>query len=171
MFKLKALSADAIPKAQAKADRYRLLNDPRDAESICRDILRTDPENQNALRTIILALTDQFGKAMRVNIGHVEEMLPRVTDEYARCYYTGVTYERWAKAQFGEETPGYVVYDWLVQAMGWFEKAEALSPPGVEDAVLRYNACARIIKRNDQLRPRPEDETADACWQDDVPMR
>jgi hypothetical protein len=38
-----------------------LLNDPEGAESICLDILDVDPDNQDALVTIILALSDQFG--------------------------------------------------------------------------------------------------------------
>ena len=43
MFDLKPLSKDAIPAALAKAERYRLLNEPGEAESICLDVLRIDP--------------------------------------------------------------------------------------------------------------------------------
>ena len=43
MFELKRLSADAIPAALEKALRYRLLNDPAEAESICHDVLRIVP--------------------------------------------------------------------------------------------------------------------------------
>lgn len=48
VFELKPLSKKAIPRAIEKADRYRLLNEPSDAESICLDVLAVDPENQRA---------------------------------------------------------------------------------------------------------------------------
>jgi hypothetical protein len=38
MFELKRISREAIPAALAKAERYRLINDPSSAESICLDI-------------------------------------------------------------------------------------------------------------------------------------
>ena len=60
-FELKSLSPDAIPAALEKAHRYRLLNEPEQAESICEDVLRLDPENQDAITSLILALTDRFG--------------------------------------------------------------------------------------------------------------
>ena len=59
-FTLKPLSPEAVPRALAKAERYRLLNEPGEAESICLDALEADPENQEALVTMVLALTDQF---------------------------------------------------------------------------------------------------------------
>jgi hypothetical protein len=46
MSELKSLHKDAIPAALGKAERYRLLNEPGEAESICLDILHVDPENQ-----------------------------------------------------------------------------------------------------------------------------
>ncbi len=58
---LKPISKEAIPQALAKATRYRLLNEPAQAESICRDVLAADPENQEAVYALILALTDRFG--------------------------------------------------------------------------------------------------------------
>ncbi len=63
MFELKRLSEDAIPAALERALRYRLLNEPAEAESICHDVLRIDPENQEALVLLLLALTDRFGKS------------------------------------------------------------------------------------------------------------
>ena len=38
-----------MPAALEKALRYRLLNEPVEAESICRDVLEVDPDNQAAL--------------------------------------------------------------------------------------------------------------------------
>jgi len=62
MFELKHLSPEAIPAALEKALRYRLLNEPAEAESICHDVLTIDPENQEALVMLLLAITDRFGK-------------------------------------------------------------------------------------------------------------
>src|SRR5579864_3525344 len=66
---LKTLSLEAVPRALAKAERYRLLNEPGEAESICRDALDADPDNQDALVMLLLALTDQFDDdaALKVN--------------------------------------------------------------------------------------------------------
>ena len=60
MFELKHIGPEAIPAALDKAERYRLLNQPDAAESICEDVLAVDPDNQPALITLLLALTDQF---------------------------------------------------------------------------------------------------------------
>jgi hypothetical protein len=49
MAELKQLHKDAIPAALEKAERYRLLNEPGEAESICLDILAVDPDNQRAV--------------------------------------------------------------------------------------------------------------------------
>jgi hypothetical protein len=38
MSELKSLSKEAIPAALEKAMRYRLLNEPAEAESICLDV-------------------------------------------------------------------------------------------------------------------------------------
>ena len=57
MYELKPISGQAIARAVAKAERYRLLNEPQEAESICRDILRADPDNQEVLAMLLLSLT------------------------------------------------------------------------------------------------------------------
>ena len=59
-FKLKTISRAGIPEAISKAELYRSLNEPEEAESICRDILVVEPEHQLALRLMGLAITDQF---------------------------------------------------------------------------------------------------------------
>ncbi len=158
MFELKPLSKDGIPAALEKAMRYRLLNEPGEAESICLDILRIDPENQHALVVLLLAMTDRFGKGYAVGNTQLQEVLVRLHDEYERFYYTGLIRERRAKAQLRQATPGarYDAHEWLREAMSWYEKAEAIRPPGNDDAILRWNACARIIMGNN-LVPRPPD--------------
>ncbi len=99
MFELKPLSQEAISAALDKATRYRLLNEPAEAESICLDVLRTDPENQQALIILLLALTDRFSKGYGVSDTQAVELLPRLRSEYERAYYAGIIYERKAKAQ------------------------------------------------------------------------
>lgn len=169
-FELKAISRDAISSALEKAERYRLLNEPREAESICRDVLRAEPDNQHATTTLILTLTDQFGKGYKVSMNHAQELLERLKGDYDRAYYAGVICERWAKSQMADGAPGYAVYQWLRQAMDWFEKAETLRPAGNEDPVLRWNTCARMIRRNEELRPKPQDESFHADFDNEVPM-
>ncbi len=150
MFKLKPLSHDAVPAALEKANRYRLLNEPGAAESICLDILAVEPENQNALKGIVLAMSDRFGKDYAVGDTHINEYLAKLKNEYERSYYTGIVYERRAKATLIKR--GLQAYELFVQAMENFERAESVRPAGDDDAILRWNACARIIDQNN-LRP------------------
>ena len=159
MFELKLLSADAIPAALEKALRYRLLNDPAEAESICHDVLRIDPENQQALVNLLLALTDRFGKGYAVGVTHAQEVLSHLHQEYERAYYAGIICERRAKAQLNQGHPGsgHDAYELLREAMTWFEKAETLRPSKNDDALLHWNTCARLIMGN-QLTPRAEEK-------------
>ncbi len=150
MFELKPLSPEAIPSALEKANRYRLLNEPGAAESIYLDILAVDPGNQDAVRHIILAMSDRFGKDYAVGDANINDYLAQLTDEYERAYYTGIVYERRAKATLIKG--GLQAYEMFVEAMEAFERAEAIRPSGNEDAILRWNGCARIINRNN-LRP------------------
>ena len=159
MSALKSLHKEAIPAALEKAVRYRLLNEPAEAESICLDVLKTDPENQEAIVTLLLALTDRFAKGYGVSDIQVKELLGRIHGEYERAYYAGILAERRAKTKLMQHTPGcrFQAYDLFREAMSWFEKAEAIRPPGNDDALLRWNTCARIIERN-RLVPREEEE-------------
>jgi hypothetical protein len=155
MFELKPISDKAIPQAIEKAHHYRLLNEPSAAESICRDVLEVDPENQQALVTLLLALTDRLAKGYAIGGTQAREVLPRLKDEYQRTYYAGIICERQAKALLDHGGPGsrFDAYEWLCDAMNWYEKAEAIRPSGNDDSLLRWNACARIIMRNN-LVPR-----------------
>src|SRR6266700_3404280 len=146
MFQLKPLSPDAVPAAIEKAMRYRLLNEPAEAESICLDVLRTQPENQQALVILVLALTDRFSKGYAVG------------DAQAQAYYSGIISERRAKAYLHQNIggSGFNAYEKLTEAMRWYGKAETLRPPGNDDALLRWNTCARLIMQNN-LVPRPEE--------------
>jgi len=159
MFQLKKLSPEAISAALEKAMRYRLLNEPGEAESVCHDVLSVDPENQQALVTLLLALTDRFGKGYSVSVTHAREVVPRLRDAYERAYYSGIIRERQAKAHLHQGHPGagFEAYEFLREAMAFYEEAEAIRPAGNDDALLRWNACARIIMGN-RLEPRPEEK-------------
>lgn len=157
-FKLKPISKEAIPSAIQKAERYRLLNESWAAESICRDVLEIDPENQDVLVMLVLALTDQLASGHAVVMKTVREILPRITDPYQRAYYTGIASERSGQAHMlrGGMGSGGIAYDALKDAMSWYEKAEAIRPAGNDDAILRWNTCARLISSNSQLAPHVE---------------
>lgn len=151
MFNLKPLSASAVPAALEKANRYRLLNEPGAAESICLDILEVDPGNQEALVMLVLAVSDRLDKGYAVGDVHIQDYLRRITDEYSRTYYTGIVYVRRAKAELNRS--GLNAYELFRQAMEWFEKAEEIRPAGNDDAILHWNRCARMITAN-KLEPR-----------------
>ena len=156
MFELKSINSAAIPAALERVERYRLLNEPRVAQSICQDILAIDPENQPALIQLILSMTDTFAQSTEVSAKAVFDLIPRLTNEYDRVYYTGVIHERQAKARLNRAYPGsnFDAYELLTEAMAWFEQAEAAHPEHNEDAVLRWNTCARLIM-NKKLEARP----------------
>jgi hypothetical protein len=156
MFQIKPISRQSIPTALEKAERYRLLNEPMLAESICLDILEVDPDNTTAIVTMLLAITDQFGTALG-DVNRAKLLLARLPDEYDREYYAGLICERQAKSKLDVHMPdgSFVAYEWLSEAMYHYEKAEAVRPPGKDDAILRWNTCARLIMRH-QLKPRDE---------------
>lgn len=150
MFELKPLSPNAVSAALEKAKHYRLLNEPGAAESICLDILKVEPDNQEALITLILAMSDRFGRDYAIGDSKIQDYLSRIGDDYARIYYTGIIYERRAKAILSANSPGSAAnaFEYFRQAMNWFEKAESIRPAGNDDAILRWNQCARIIMCN-----------------------
>lgn len=155
-YKLKPLSPSAVPKALEKAETYRLLNQPAEAESICRDILRVAPDNQQALIYYLLALTDQFGRGSTdARVRQAQELIPRLEGEYERTYYSGLVLERCAKASHEGRAPraGQAVYGWLRKAMDCYEEAQRLAPQGNDDATLRWNACVRMIRSHDEIEP------------------
>src|SRR5262245_58077457 len=98
MYQLKPISKEGIPEALEKAERYRLLNEPRFAESICLDILQIEPDNKQAIVTMLLAITDEFGTAVSSDLSHVRQLIQRLPEEYDRHYYSGIVCERQGKA-------------------------------------------------------------------------
>ncbi len=155
MFELKLLSRDAIPAALEKAHRYRLLNEPEQAVSICEDILHLDPENQQALTTLLLALTDRFTDTRPVSPQQVRVLLPRLHGEYDRLYYAGLIAEREGIAWLRSDKPrcGAAAYQCFREAMDYYDRAEAIRPPANDDSVLRWNSCARMIMSHADVAP------------------
>ena len=158
MFELKPLSKEGIKAALEKAERYRLLNEPRLAESICLDILEIEPENHDAVVMLILSITDQFKKSSHNNEKNARELLALLKDKYERTYYAGIICERRGKAVLDKEIPGgdFIAYEWIRNAVELYEQAEKIRPPGNDDAILRWNTCVRLIKRYN-LQPKVED--------------
>ncbi|HZM00929.1 MAG TPA: hypothetical protein VFD43_11835 [Planctomycetota bacterium] len=161
MFELKRLHREAVPAALEKARRYRLLNEALEAESICLDILAVEPENAEALATLVLALSDQFERRLGDKFDQAKALLQRFPDEYERLYYEGILCERRAKVSLSHGGPGSgsVAYPWFVQAMQRFEEAYALRPEGNDDAILRWNTCARILNRNPKVVPASDEDS------------
>lgn len=178
-YELKPISSDAVARALSKAERYRLLNEPREAESICRDALAADPSNQDAAMCLLLSITDQFGGAPGgggggggpgVSVQKARDLLPKLRDEYQRVYYEGVIAERWAKSQLDAGVPGQVVFDWVRAAMTAFERAEQIRPKGDDDAILRWNTCARLLNDHPSIAHRPEQESPSEDFSDSLPV-
>lgn len=143
---LKTISKEAIPEATAKADWYRLLNEPGEAESICRDVLAVDRSDQTALRLLGLAITDQFTGAASDRRAEAEATFQNLADPYERLYYAGIVRERFAKAQLAAGRPPHTLIVLFEDALKWFEEAEKVRPPGNDESILRWNRCVRILK-------------------------
>jgi tetratricopeptide (TPR) repeat protein len=158
MFALKALSHDGIGGALAKAERYRLLHEPVQAESICRDILEIEPDNQAALICFVLAQTDQIPQDKRA-FQKALTAAEKLQGAYDRAYYSGIAWERRARAVHHEGAMGtrHSVHEWMVKALGYFEEAEHLRPAGNDDALLRWNTCVRFLGQHPEVAPRTEE--------------
>ena len=161
MFELKPLSVDAVDAALAKAERYRLLNEPGEAESICLDVLQVEPGNQPARVMLLLALSDQFAETPGA-AARAQQLASELTGDYERLYYGGLVAERRAKAHLARgAVAGQGAYEWLQDALDFFGRAEQVRPTGNDDAILRWNACVRLLRAQPQLQPRetaPRDE-------------
>jgi hypothetical protein len=158
-FEFKPISKTAVPEAIKKAEHYRLLNEPEQAESICLDILEAEPSNQHVLTVLILATTDQFSRegAGAQVVRRASGYLSQLTDEYQRHYYAGLILERQARAYLSRGRSRAAAYDCFRDAMDRYEEAERLRPEDDDSALLRWNACLRTISR-ERLQPPPAEE-------------
>lgn len=169
-FELKSISTQGIPEALAKVERYRLLNEPALAESICLDILAIVPDHQQALISLLLARTDQFQS--NLNAKPAQDALARIEGDYERAYYGGIIWERLGHARIRQGPAGATAaYHALRGAMEHYEKAIQFAPVGNDDAILRWNTCARTITQNPDIRPLPDEESAEVWLRDEAESR
>jgi len=162
MIQLKKISSDFIGEALRKADKYRMLNHPKTSESICRDVLEVDPDNQQAVHLLIVSVSEQFANTNRysdIRLRHADEWISHVKDEYQRLYLSGLIRERWAKARI-RDLPGPDLYEYFHEAMEFYEQAEKIKPEGDESTTIHWNLCARQINRHPHIRPHEEDSEA-----------
>jgi tetratricopeptide (TPR) repeat protein len=145
-YRIKRISTAGIDEAISKAELYRSLNEPEEAESICRDILAIEPEHQLALRLLGLALTDQFTGRGSDRYRETEQIFQQLQSPYERLYYTGILCERRAKAQLNAGHPPVSVLALFEHALQSFSEAEEIRPTGNDDAILRWNRCVRLLQ-------------------------
>ncbi|MDP9033713.1 MAG: hypothetical protein M3O50_02825 [Myxococcota bacterium] len=157
---LKKLTRANLEPAVAKAAHYRDLNQPEEAESICRDVLAIDEGHQVAWKLLGLAITDRLGTAQAGLLEDAIAAFEKLADEYERVYHIGVAWERAAKAHV-ERNEAHSAVTSFEHALGLFQKAEHLRPDS-PDPILRWNRCVRLLSNNATLRaavhaPREDD--------------
>lgn len=160
MIELKPLKPEAFSAALEKAKRYRLLGEPDEAESICLDVLESKPGNQEALITLLLSLTDKFPQSgISPAFEQAQEIVPQLDSTYSKSYYHGVIFERRAKFHLKQGGPGSGTgaYHWFVKAMEAFGEALASDDPKKQEAVLRWNSCARILNNRPDVKAEDTD--------------
>ena len=162
-FKLKTISKAGIAEATAKAELYRYLNEPEEAESICRDILAIEPGQQLALRLLGLAITDQFRGNSEDRCAEAVKAFQSLTNRYENLYYMGILHERRAKAQMNAQYAAHSLAPLFHEAMRCFAEAEKIRPEGNDDAILRWNRCARLLQTHPEFEEEQEPAGFDAC--------
>lgn len=152
MLELKKITPEGVPTALPLAHRYRLLNDPQAAESICLDILEVKPKNQDALKTLLLALSDNFVNGIHPSFSKAEKVLERFEDPFMHAYYSGILSERRAKAHLKIGGPNAVqmAQTWLEKAMESFNQAIEADEER-QEAVIRWNSCARLLNEQNRM--------------------
>ena len=170
-FELKSISVQSIPEALAKVERYRLLSEPTLAESICLDILAIVPDHQQALISLLLARTDQFH--LHIPAKAAQDILAQIKGDYEQAYYAGIIWERVGHTRIreGGAGGGASAFQALHEAMVHYERAINFACPGNDDAILRWNTCARVIMRNPEIRPLPDEDPAQAWVRDEAGSR
>ena len=149
-----ALSMKRLPRASldaalAKAEHYRDLNQPEEAESICRDVLDVDVGNQRAWKLLGLSLTDRLPTHKVGLLEQAVEAFERLTDQYERIYHLGVAWERAAKAHL-ERNEAHSAVTAFEHALKQYEKAENMRPDSA-DPIVRWNRCVRLLSEHPAL--------------------
>ncbi len=160
MSDLRPLERGLIPAALERAREYRGQAEPLQAESVCLDVLEVDPDNQEALTLLVLALADQFTHGSPPDLGRVRSLIPKIEGEYHRLFFSGLVAERRATALVTHPRihgSGFLAFDLLRSAMEFYEQAREVAEDGNPEATLRWNACVRILERNPRIQPDPNE--------------
>jgi tetratricopeptide (TPR) repeat protein len=160
---LKKISTSGIAEALSKVELYRYLNEPEEAESICRDILAVEPAHQLGLRMLGLSITDQFQGEAFDRYAEVEKIFASLADPYERLYYTGLLCERRVKAQLHAGRHAHALLPLVEQALHCFAEAEKIHPPANDDAILRWNRCVRLLQSRPDFDREPEHTSFDSA--------
>lgn len=151
---------DSIELALDMARQYRSLHEPEIAESICLDILHIEPENQKALVLYILALSDQLHHAgKKTQVQSIEQAIQKLQSRYQQYYYTGLLHERRARFMLTQSMARVFAYDYFIEALQFYQKAEKIRPEHNDESILRWNSCIRTIEK-EKLKPRPDNKDA-----------
>jgi len=155
MVELKTIKKENVSSALELAKKYRLLNEPHEAESICLDILEVDPGHQDTLITLLLALTDKFSvSGLNPSFDAAKAIVDKLDVPYCKSYYRGIIFERRAKYHLKQGGPGTgtASYQWFAKALDAYNEAIEQCDPDNQDAVLRWNSCARIMNSNPDVK-------------------
>jgi tetratricopeptide (TPR) repeat protein len=147
---LKRLKDKNLATAITLAKHYRDLNQPDEAESICRDVLEVAPDNVDALRTLGLAMTDRFGSHWMSLFEDACAAFKKLPTDYERAYYVGIAWERYAKAQTEAGRAHNAVHA-FEQALGFFEEASKHAAKDDPAPILHFNRCVRALTGSPDL--------------------
>ena len=114
-----------------------------------------------------LIITDQFTGKTNDRYSEAEKIFDSLTNAYERAYYSGILHERRAKAQLHAGNLPHTVAGHFEEAMRFYEQAEKMRPAGNDDAILRWNRCARLMQRPDLQHEKEEEFEAS----DSAPLR
>lgn len=149
-YELKRLADKNLGKAIELAKHYRALNEPDQAESICRDVLEVAPDNVDALRTLGLALTDRFSSQWMSLFEEACSTFKQLPTAYERAYYVGIAWERYAKAQL-EVGRAHNAIHAFEEAIELYEEAAKHATKDDPAPILHYNSCVRALTTHPEL--------------------
>ena len=127
-----------------------------------RTCLQADPSNADAVRTLILALTDSFQYHELGSVSRAQDLVATLPSEYERAYFAGLVAERRARALLVRGGPGRACPRAICCARRCAPSnaPNRVKPSDNDDALLRWNACARLFQRHPELVAADEERTA-----------
>jgi hypothetical protein len=123
-FDLKTLAGGGL-RALAKAERYRLLNEPSGPKVSASTRSRPTPTTRPSQRC---SWPSPISPS-RLGDPEAWSTVGRLRDEYERAYYTGIIHERRAKAlPLTKRRAGSRAHEWIREAMANYERAGPSGP-------------------------------------------